>query len=106
MFILTKSGKKLKIDNSQFNEEEDYELTHKPVALIDDDFELELWWVVQINKVNNPGMKKKDWEFIDEVHFDHKPTIEELGYLYCTYNLGWEDYLMIDVVYKRKCNYD
>ena len=102
MVIITKSGKKLSVDTTGYDEENDWELTHKPGALVPEDFELKHIWILNIFKCAiDPGLISKEWEFIKEVHYDHEPTKEELAYEYSINNLGYNDYIQLEEGWQR-----
>lgn len=80
MYVITKSGKKLPVDDSAIDYENDYVPYYDTVGIFTDDAYLEEVWIVTVEKNNNYLHRSKDPELVIVLErlFDHEPTQEDI----------------------------
>jgi len=79
MFLVTKEGKKIEIDDSQFGDR-DYYPMQETVGLYSDDTILKEVWILELNTRDYFKNSTRDFEleFVKDIKFDHEPTKEEI----------------------------
>lgn len=84
MYIVTKGGHKLSVDDSSIDYENEFLPFTQNVGMYSDATVLKPVWLIQIQKDNSfgkTGLKgKTDLEFVAEYKYYHKPTQEEILY--------------------------
>lgn len=113
MFITTKDGKKIRLNEEDlqkygWDEKGEYRIKHGLVAVNNDGAYMERVWIANIYKDKNWCQGRGiDLEFQAEVEFDHEPTQEEMLYLSEAYGDGCQNtYVEIQPMYHWACNYD
>ena len=82
MYVITKNGRKLPVDDSAIDYENDYVPYYDSVALLTDNAYLEkCWYVDVINFHQHSKTRGIEWEPVLTKEFNHKPTDEEIMYL-------------------------
>ena len=80
MYVVTKRGQKLLVDDSSVDYENDYVPFQQTVGLYTDDTILKDVWILtlqrDINKLNS--FHRMELEFVADVKFTHEPTKEEI----------------------------
>lgn len=79
MYIVTKEGYKLPVDDSSIPEDS-YLRFQQTVGLYSDDTELRLVWIAEFNHKKYPTDENSELEYLGETVFRHKPSKEELLY--------------------------
>ena len=100
MYIVTKTGKKLPVDDSSIDYEKEYISFQETVGLYTDDTILRPVWILELNKSNYFGIHKRsdyELEFVKELKYDHEPTKEEILWAMSAYGLT-----RYDVAFVRK----
>ena len=82
MYVVTKSGQKLPVDDSSVDYENDYVPFQQTVGLYTDDTTLKDVWILtlqrDIHKLDS--FHPMELEFVADVKFTHEPTKEEILY--------------------------
>lgn len=80
MYVVTSTGKKLTVDDSSIDYENDFICFQQNVGLYTDNTILKPIWLVQGQRTNKHGAisTNNELEFIAEKIYNHKPTTEEL----------------------------
>lgn len=104
MFVVTKDGRKFKLDDSELIEADEWHWPFKRglVAVCDEDEFMEKVWIVSIQKnTKGPlGNREKEFELLAELEYDHEPTQEDLLYVYGAYGEGsYNTYLFVNEAY-------
>lgn len=82
MFVVTKDGKKLPVDDSSIDYENYYVPFAQNVGLYTDDTRLDKVWILELNhvdwecKVNSN--REFELDYVKDIRYDHKPTDEEI----------------------------
>lgn len=79
MFLVTRDGKKITIDDSQFGDRDWYPM-QETVGLYSDDSILKEVWILELNRRDYFKNSHRDFEleFVKDLKFDHEPTQEEI----------------------------
>ena len=79
MFIVTKEGTRVDIDDSKFGDRDFYPM-QEAVGLYSDDAILKEVWIVELNTRNYFQNTTRDFalEFVKDIKFNHEPTKEEI----------------------------
>ena len=99
MFIVTRCGKKLPVDDSGIDYENDNP-DFRHVAIYPDDATLEPVWIVELNKNNwwhdqSKARNGEVLEFVAEVKFNKEPTPEQILWAMSAYDLHMHDYAFV-----------
>ena len=86
MFCVTKDGKKIDIDDSQFDDRDFYPM-QETVGLYSDDAVLKEVWILELNKRDffHNSHQQFELEFVKDIKFDHEPTKEEIMWAMSAY---------------------
>ena len=100
MFVVTKSGKKLPVDDSSIDYENEYVSFQETVGLYTDDVILKPVWILELsqyNRLNDQEAARRGelLGFVAEVEFDHEPTAEEILYEMAARQLSRYDYAFV-----------
>ena len=96
MYVVTKSGKKLKVDDSEIDYENDYVSFQETVGLYTDDTILKPIWVLELNRNKKWWEGKKfELEFVKELYYEHEPTKEEILWAMSAYGLSRGDIVFV-----------
>ena len=102
MFVVTKSGKKLPVDDSALDYEKDYVGFQDTVGLYTDNTILKPVWIVEMNRNNHwhdqsEARRGNVLEFVAEVRFFEEPTQEQILWAMAAHGLSrW------DIAFVRK----
>ena len=94
MYVVTKNGKKLPVDDSSIDYNKEYVQFHETVGLYTDDTELKPVWILGLEKSNYYNANKSsdyELELVKELRYDHKPTEEEILWAMSAYGLSRGD---------------
>lgn len=112
MYVITKNGRKLPVDDSTVDYENDYVPYYDSVALLTDNAYLEkVWYIDVLQDVNfhqhsvNKGI---EWEFVVTKAYDHEPTKEEIMYLLASTGHAYSCTAFVSEGYRldQECEYD
>lgn len=99
MFIITKNGKKINIDDKELDEFG----SHQQVGLFTDNVKLKTIWIMELNKITfDSGRGNKPIQYREDeidIRFDHEPTENEILYNMSRYNMLNEDFVTIRKAY-------
>lgn len=100
MFVVTKSGKKLPVDDSSIDYENEIVPFQETVGLYTDDVALKPVWILELDRATrwNDDVAYKNGtlvDFVAEIEFDHEPTQEEILYEMTTKGLTRYDYAFV-----------
>lgn len=101
MYIVTKDGHKLPVDDSSIDYEHDYVPFVQQATVITDDTILKPVWIAQCFKdilwgQSRVSDKNERYEFVAEKKFTHKPTNDELIYFMSAWGLSRNDIVMVE----------
>lgn len=102
MYVVTKDGKKLPVDDSNIDYDNDFVPFQDTVGLYTDDTTLKPVWVLELTtSKGSDGFirrgKNFELDYVKEVKYDHEPTKEEILWAMSAYGLTrW------DIVFVRK----
>ena len=103
MYVVTKNGKKLPVDDSSIDYDKEYVPFHETVGLYAESTELKPVWILGLEKSNyyNVG-KSSDYEleFVKELRYDHPPTEEEILWAMSAYGLSRGDIAWVQRSYE------
>ncbi len=93
MYIVTKFGTKLPVDDSAIDYENEYVPGISQVTMLDEGVTLKERWLVTIQRDthfdSSPADDKNErFEFVAEKLFDHEPTKEEILYFMSSWGCG------------------
>ena len=90
MYIVTKYGKKLPVDDSAIDYENEYVPGISQVVMLDEEVTLKERWLVTIQKDTHSDSNNKNerFEFVAEKLFDHEPTKEDILYFMAAWGCG------------------
>lgn len=93
MFVVTREGKKLPVDDSTLDYEKDYHSLFTQVAVYPDDVVLKPVWLLEMGRnkhwVNQTPASDGDvFEWVAEKLFYHEPTQEEILWAMASYGLS------------------
>lgn len=94
MYVVTKNGKKLPVDDSSIDYDKEYVPFHETVGLYIDDTELKTVWILGLEKSNYYNASKSsdyELELVKELRYDHQPTEEEILWAMSAYSLSRRD---------------
>lgn len=79
MFIVTREGTRVDIDDEKFGDRDFYPM-QEAVGLYSDDTILKEVWIVELNTRNYFQNTTRDFslEFVKDIKFNHEPTKEEI----------------------------
>lgn len=79
MFFVTRDGKKITIDDTQFGDRDWYPM-QETVGLYSDDAILKEVWILELNRRDYFKNSHRDFEleFVKDLRFNHEPTKEEI----------------------------
>ena len=79
MFLVTREGKKIEIDDAQFGDR-DYYPMQETVGLYSDNTILKEVWILELSTRDYFKNSTRDFEleFVKDIKFDHEPTQEEI----------------------------
>lgn len=100
MYVVTESGVKLPVDDSQIGNDT-YFPFHQTVGLYTDDTVLKPVWIVELNH-RDFFARKKDFElnFCKEIRYDHEPTKEEILWALSAYGCTRGDIAIVRTGYE------
>lgn len=93
MFVVTRDGKKLPVDDSAFDEEKDWHTTFTNVAIYPENVLLKPVWLLEMGR-NNHFYKQSEarngniFEWVAEKLFYSEPTKEEILWAMAAYGLS------------------
>jgi len=90
MYVVTKEGYKLPVDDSSIPEDVWRHLL-QTVSLCDESVTLKEIWILQLQKLTNPYGKNFECEFIKELRYEHEPSKEEILWAMSAYGLSLHD---------------
>nr|DAK26686.1 MAG TPA: hypothetical protein [Caudoviricetes sp.] len=108
MFVVTKSGHKLPVDDSSIDKDE-YVPLNDVVGIYDDDTTLNKIWILTLEKSNyieSHRFSNYELEFVKELRYDHMPSKEEILWAMSAYGLTHYDTASIREAYELGTNYD
>mgnify|MGYP007024745579 CR=1 FL=1 len=94
MYVVTKNGKKIPVDDSSIDYGKEYVPFHETVGLYTDDTELKSVWILGLEKSNYYNANKSsdyELELVKELRYDHQPTEEEILWAMSAYGLSRDD---------------
>ena len=100
MYVVLKNGKKLPVDTSSLNSEDQFYVGQN-VGIYSEDTILKPLWILELNKsayyrgVGDPSRKDTPLDFIAEVRYDHEPTEEEILWAMSMYGLNMNDVAIV-----------
>lgn len=106
MFVVTKDGKKLPVDDSAVEYGTDYVPFHQTVGLYTDDTILKPVWYLNLYHTEKakigrePKHETQLLEFVAEVYFNHKPTQEEILWAMSAHGLSRYDFASLEKGYE------
>ena len=109
MYVVTKYGKKLPVDDSNIDYEKDFVPFHDTVGLYTDDTTLRPVWIVTLQRDTSFGNRQHDngrYEFVAEKRYDHEPSKEEVLWLMSAWGLTRYDIAYVDKVFMLDMEYD
>lgn len=112
MYVVTKYGKKLKVDDSSIDYENEFSPAFSNVCLFSDETFLRPIWIATVQKLKRHdsymhSMSEPElFEFTKEQIYDHKPTEEELLYLMSAWGCGRYDIVTVDEGYELDEHYN
>lgn len=101
MFVVTKTGHRLPVDDSTIDYENEYVPFCEPVGLYTNNTILKPVWYVELNTLayhhglGDSERKDSPLEFVAEVEFDHEPTENEILWCMQRYKLSRYDIAFI-----------
>ena len=106
MFIVTRDGKKLTVDDSTLDYENDYIPSAEMVGAFVDGVNLKPIWLLNMYRPQD-GMRASRYsrrpevlEFVAEKIFDHEPTKEEIFYAMASFGLSRYDVAIVEKGYE------
>ena len=108
MFVVTREGYKLPVDDSSIPEDASYQF-QQSVALYSEDTTLKDIWILQLQKNSNwppTNSRKVEYEFVQELRFAHEPTKEEILWAMSAYGLTRYDIASVTKVYELDMSYE
>lgn len=112
MYVVTKEGKKLPVDDSSIDYDNDYVSCQETVGLYSDATILRPVWILELNTIRDKNgfrpTSKKDFSltFVKDIKFDHEPTKEEILWAMSANGLILEDIVLIRKGYELDVEYD
>jgi hypothetical protein len=103
MYVVTKNGKKLPVDDSSIDYNREYVSFHETVGLYTDNTELKKIWILMLEKSNYYNVSKSsdyELELVKELRYDHKPTKEEILWAMSAYGLTRGDIAWVHESYE------
>jgi hypothetical protein len=104
MYVVTQSGKKLKVDDSEIDYEHELVESKQTVGLYTDDVILKKTWILELYKITIDSKlhPKQCITYEDasstDLSFDHYPTNEEILWAMSQYGLTFGDYVHVNEV--------
>jgi len=77
MYVVTRGGYKLPVDDSSIPEDA-WRQCAETVGLYEDGTTLKDIWILQLQKQLNPFTRNYEFEFVKELRYEHEPTKEEI----------------------------
>lgn len=116
MFITTRDGKKIRLNEEDVKAAEDknggINFVGKPVAVCNEGDQMRKIWIVTVEQDKKAYERhsykgEMDLEFLAEMKFDHEPTQEELLYVASAHGTGlYETVVRVDEAYVWATEYD
>ena len=105
MYIVTKDGKRLPVDDSVINgENKSKSFLNDVVAVYDENVDLVPIWILQLQKDSNYCISTNiDLEIIKEIRYHHKPTKEEVLWVMSAYGIRNGGLVTIVEGYELNC---
>ena len=105
MYVVTKEGYKLSVDDSSIPEDA-YICFQNSVGLYTDDTILKEIWILQLQRQINPYTKNYEFEFVKELRYKHEPTKEEILWAMSAYGLCIHDNAFVYKAYELDKEWD
>lgn len=97
MFVVTKGGKRLQVDDSSF-EEDEYVLPISTVGMFHDGLRLRKVWILEI--CNNESLTSDlKFDILSSRCFNHYPTEDEILYRMSAEGVGYNGYAFVEEAY-------
>jgi hypothetical protein len=107
MFFVTKDGKKITIDDSQFGDRDWYPM-QETVGLYSDDTILKEVWILELNRRDYFKNSHRDFEleFVKDLKFNHEPTQEEILWAMSAFGCTRGDIVLVRKGYELDMEWD
>lgn len=99
MYVVTQNGKKLPVDDSSIDYENEYISFKQSVGLYTDDTILRDVWVLSLFRNNELFSHKFETEFVKEYEYDHEPSKEEILWAMAANGLSRDDIAIVEKAY-------
>ena len=104
MYIVTKNGKKLPVDDSSIDYENDYIPMLDSVTMVSAQTEVRKYYLLTLCDKPWDSRSTEPANVITEVIFDHYPTKEEILFNFAKYNIGIKfGYAQVNEIYQYGC---
>ena len=104
MYIVTKDGKKLPVDDSSVDYENDYIPMLGSVAMVSDSTDIKKYYLLTLCAKSFPYHSKDIAEVVAEITFDHYPTKEEMLFNFSKYDIPPSfGYAQVTEIYQYGC---
>lgn len=95
MYVVTKQGKKLIVDESNIDLDDGYISFQESVGLYTDDTILKDVWILQLQKKTESfaslNKKNNELQLVKELEYNHEPTKEEILWAMSAYGISrWD----------------
>lgn len=101
MYVVTKNGKKLPVDDSSIDYGNEYVPFQSTVGLYTDNTVLRTVWILTLersNKYDAPSASGYELELVKKLRFDHPPSGEEVLWAMSAYGLSRGDIARVEDV--------
>lgn len=107
MFFVTRDGKKITIDDSQFGDRDWYPM-QETVGLYSDDSILKEVWILELNRRDYFKNSHRDFEleFVKDLKFNHEPTQEEILWAMSAFGCTRGDIVLVRKGYELDMEWD
>lgn len=107
MYVVTKNGHKLPVDDSSISEDEVVSF-QQTVGLYTDDTILKPVWILELSHCDDHFSKKRNFEleFVKDLKYYHKPTQEEILWAMSAYGCTRGDVAIIRKGFELDMEYD
>ena len=98
MYVVTKDGRKLPVDDSSVDYEHDFVPFHETVGLYTDNTVLKPIWILELSKValnNYASSRRYELECVKDLKYEHEPTQEEVLWAMSAYGLTRYDVAVV-----------
>ena len=106
MYVVTKNGHKLPVDDSSISEDE-FVSFQQTVGLYTDDTILKPVWILELSHCDRSNTKKNfELEFVKDLKYDHKPTQEEILWAMSAYGCTRYDVAIVRKGFELDMEFD